>query len=37
MSDGTWNWHSIVIAIGAPLIVAGYTRALSFSTPCGVP
>jgi len=30
MSDGTWNWHSIVIAIGAPLIVAGYTRALSF-------
>jgi hypothetical protein len=31
MSDGTWNWHSIVIAIGAPLLVAGYTRALSFS------
>jgi len=25
------NWHTIVISIGAPLIVAGYCRALAFT------
>jgi hypothetical protein len=29
--DSSINWHTIVISIGAPLIVAGYCRALAFS------
>jgi hypothetical protein len=29
--DNSINWHTIVISIGAPLIVAGYCRALAFT------
>jgi hypothetical protein len=29
--DNVNNWHTIVISIGAPLIVAGYCRALAFT------
>jgi len=29
--DSSINWHTIVISIGAPLIVAGYCRALAFT------
>jgi hypothetical protein len=29
--ESSINWHTIVISIGAPLIVAGYCRALAFT------